>query len=185
MNPLTLLNLLPDLACVIICLFATRLDIKTRRIPNRLTIPAIVTGLLMSWALATYRLGPLPGITEGLVPSLAGGAVSFTVFWVLALGKGMGMGDVKLMTATGTFLRWPHALYGLGFTLFAGAILGLIYALKTGSLGEVFANMGNGIRRLGRKTAITKPPALHYMPYGLAILIGVSAAVIHRYWRFL
>ncbi len=182
MHHLTLLNLVPDLSCVAICLVAAVVDLKTRRIPNRLTFPAIAMGLLMSWALATCRLGSFRGLTEGLIPSLAGGAVLFTVFLLLALGKGMGMGDVKLMAAVGAFLRWPHALYALGFTLFVGAFLGFFYALKIGRLGEVFANMGRGIRRLVQTTDSPMPPTLHYMPYGFAIFIGVAAAVVHRYW---
>lgn len=183
MNQLTLLNLVPDAVCVAVCLGAALTDLKTRRIPNRLTFPAIGTGLLLSWVLASYSFGALRGLTEGLLPSAAGGTALFAVFLLLALGKGMGMGDVKLMAAVGTFLRWPHALYGLGFTLLAGAILGFLYALRTGSLKAVFANMGSGIRQLGRKTENTKPLTLHHMPYGLAIFIGVSAAVAHRYWR--
>jgi prepilin peptidase CpaA len=68
------------------------LDVRTRRIPNWLTGPSLLAGLILHLVLGGWR----SMATAALAGVLAGGA--FLVFY---LAGGMGAGDVKLMTAVG------------------------------------------------------------------------------------
>ena len=73
---------------------AAVLDYRTRKIPNWLTVPAAVLGLLYS-SLAPAGVGPLL--------SLAGFAIGFSLLLLPWLLGGGGMGDVKLLAALGAW----------------------------------------------------------------------------------
>lgn len=73
---------------------AAVLDYRTRKIPNWLTVPAAVLGLLYS------SFAP-NGV--GVLFSLAGFAVGFSLLILPWLLGGGGMGDVKLLAALGAW----------------------------------------------------------------------------------
>src|SRR5262245_33743273 len=82
----------------VLVLWAALVDLRTRRLPNRLTYPAILLGL------ATPSVFP-----ERTWPAtLLGGAAMLLIFLPPALiGSGwLGMGDVKLALALGLFLAF-------------------------------------------------------------------------------
>ncbi len=104
------------LTLVAVLLAAVVTDIRSCRIPNFLTIPAMATGLLLH----ALRDGQ-----TGLVTSLEGLGIGLGLFLIPYLRGGMGAGDVKLMAAVGSFLG-PQGV------LFAGLItmlLGGVYAV--------------------------------------------------------
>ena len=82
-------------AVVLFTLVAAITDLRTRKIPNRLTAPMCVAGLM--YQLTFYRL-------EGLWTALAGFALGFGIFFVLWMIGTAGGGDVKLMGALGPWL---------------------------------------------------------------------------------
>ncbi|HZT31096.1 MAG TPA: A24 family peptidase [Bryobacteraceae bacterium] len=91
-------------------------DIRTRRIPNWLT----VSGLLLGLALNTFLFG-----TSGLGHAALGFALAFVAYLLLHLLHAMGAGDVKLMAAVGGIVG-P----GAWFRIFAlSAVLGGLFAL--------------------------------------------------------
>ncbi|MGZ4104778.1 MAG: prepilin peptidase, partial [Actinomycetota bacterium] len=86
-------------------------------------------------------LGPGAG---AWVRALAGGAVAFGFFLLLAIisPRGMGMGDVKLSSVLGLalgYLGWGRLFVGLLLSFIAGAVggIGLIAARKAGMKSEV------------------------------------------------
>lgn len=89
-------------ACVfvIILLCAAFADLQTGLIPDRLTYPGIIIGLVLAW------------FTIGLKTALLG-SLSFAVFFfIIAIASkgGMGGGDIKLAGVIGAFLGWQGAL---------------------------------------------------------------------------
>lgn len=91
------------------------IDCEHHRIPNPIVFPAI--GL----ALAVVPL--TPGGQFGR--QLLGGAVTFTLLFILAalLPKGMGMGDVKLAAFVGLILGFPAALLFLLLAFVTGGLV--------------------------------------------------------------
>lgn len=92
-------------------------DLSHKIIPNALTFPGIILGLVC----ATTIL-PL-----GFLGSVLGVFVGGGILWILAwaspylFGKeGMGGGDIKLMAMIGAFLGWKPAL----ITIMIGSLLG-------------------------------------------------------------
>lgn len=97
------------------------IDLEHKIIPNRLTIPFLLAGLVfMAWK------GELPAALAG---GLLGGGVLFLI--VLCYPKGMGMGDVKLLAMIGVYLGWWRIILVLFFASFlATAVALLLIATK-------------------------------------------------------
>lgn len=70
-------------------------DLRTRRIPNKVTVTMFVCGLI--WQTAFHG-------TSGLLTGLAGFAVGFGLFFVLWMIGTAGGGDVKLLGGLGVWL---------------------------------------------------------------------------------
>lgn len=107
------------------------IDLRTRRIPNRLTYP--LTPALLVLLLVGAVLDGVPGAA---VRAVLGGLLAFALLLVLALisPRGMGMGDVKLAGFIGLglgYLGWGHIWLALfvGF-LGGGVIAGLLLLLR-------------------------------------------------------
>jgi Flp pilus assembly protein protease CpaA len=174
-------TVLPDLVCVAVCLYAAVVDLRERRIPNPLTYGAVGLGLGLNFGLYAVGGGPAAGLTAGLLPSLAGGALLFGVFFALSMAGMMGMGDAKLMAAVGVLLRWPLAPWALVHVLLAGGALSVGYAVYTGRLGAVVKNILRGGGALVRGRKPSEKVEVHRIPYGAAIFVGVAWTVASRY----
>lgn len=124
----------------------TRIDLAEHRLPNRLVVPGIVLGLLAaagSWA--TTGMPPF-------VPVVTGLAYGGTLL-LLALGGGMGMGDVKLAAALG--LASPTATIAITSPLVAFLLGGLVAVV-------VLIVRGRGTR----------------IPFGPFLLAGYAGALV-------
>ena len=181
MSARLILSLIPDVTCILVCAAAVVWDTRERRIPNKLTFPALLLGLAMSFGFGTIGQTIYHGVVRGFVPSFIGALLLFVAFLTFYRVKGIGMGDVKLMAAVGAFLRWPLALWTLAFVLFAGSVIAFIYAVRTGKVSAVFRNMLQGVTRILHRQAPSSPMTLHHMPYAAAILVGVMVSVAFRY----
>lgn len=77
-------------------------DLKSRRIPNWLTVSALVAALVFHTSLSGFA---------GLGFALGGFAVGFGILFVLWLIGGGGGGDVKLMAAVGAWAGYVGVLF--------------------------------------------------------------------------
>jgi prepilin peptidase CpaA len=152
----------------LIVLTAAVTDLRWRRIPNWLTLPALPVGLM---AQTIYG----EGFLQGLLGALGGFAVLFILF---AVGAG-GAGDVKLFTVVGSFVGF-HNL-GVVFVLVAiiGGIAAVIVAMRAGALTRVlknslmiFASLGRGRWAEFRGRSDMNQPGALRLPYGAVIALG-------------
>src|SRR5688572_13474610 len=81
------------------CAYAVTIDVRVRRIPNNLTFPLWLGGILF-W-LAT-------GGFAGLGEAFGGMAIAGLPFFLLWMIGGGGAGDAKMMFAIGTWLGIEH-----------------------------------------------------------------------------
>src|SRR5437870_12983718 len=93
-------------------------DLRTRRIPNWITVPGAVMGFALQ---ISYRGLP------GAIASLEGAALGLGIFIALYVAAGMGAGDVKLFGAVGALvgpqsLILVFVLTGLLGGMVAGAV---------------------------------------------------------------
>jgi prepilin peptidase CpaA len=152
-------------------------DVRTRRIPNRLTFPAAALGLVA----ATIAHGG-----NGTVSSVAGFFVGLAIFFPLFALKGLGAGDVKLMGALGAWLG-TSVVFGVAFyTALAGGLLALALIAEHGYGRQAARNIWLllthwrvfGIRPIDSLTLETS--AGPKLPYALPIAAGVALA----FWRW-
>jgi leader peptidase (prepilin peptidase) / N-methyltransferase len=103
------------------------IDVRTRRVPNKIVLPATAIVLLAQIAIAPDRW------FEWVIASLA----TFVVFLVAALLNpgGLGMGDVKLALLLGAALGWS-VLAALIIGFLAAAAAGLVMIARYGWAGR-------------------------------------------------
>jgi leader peptidase (prepilin peptidase)/N-methyltransferase len=117
------------LVCILIALFG--IDLEHQILPNSITLPGIVIGLLFS------LIAP-PGWKDAVIGALLGGGLLYGIAWAYYLWRreeGMGMGDVKMLAMIGAFLGWKAVIVTLVLSSFAGAIIGLsMMAVQKGDM---------------------------------------------------
>jgi len=97
-------------------------DLTHKIIPNVITFPGILVGLISS---ATIL--PL-GLVNALVGLLVGGGILWVLAWAspYLFGKeGMGGGDIKLLAMIGAFLGWKPAVMTIMLGSFLGSLIGV------------------------------------------------------------
>jgi leader peptidase (prepilin peptidase)/N-methyltransferase len=111
---------------MLIILFGT--DYDTQRLPNVITLPGIVVGLIFS------VFAP-PGIVSSLIGAAVGAGILQLVRWLWRRWRGvdgMGFGDVKMLAAIGAFLGWRQVWVVLFLASLTGAIVGIALSLGRG-----------------------------------------------------
>jgi prepilin peptidase CpaA len=150
-------------------------DLKSRRIPNFITGPALLTGLILHGMIDGWR---------GLLVSLAAGLVCGVIFLVFYLAGGMGAGDVKLITAVGCLAGFSNIAYLLILTSLAGGAMAIGLAFLRGQLKQTIFNVA-ALASHHQQQGLTPHPELNVLnastlrlPYGIAIAAGSSITLL-------
>ena len=164
MNPI----LAAPLAAVLLVAVAT--DLRAMRIPNWLTFPAMLAGVVCNAALGAHA-GGLSGAWDGLLFSLSGFGLGLGLMLIPFLLRVMGAGDVKLLAAAGAFLGAETVFRAFIWTSLAGGV----YAL--GVLASVF-HFANGLWSMGITWGVwTSPKAQRWVKLPAAA-VGVLLLVV-------
>ena len=105
----------------------TGIDLDHQIIPDKITLPGILTGVLAS--LATGRVS----WSDSLLGIALGGGVFFVI--ILASGGGMGGGDMKLGAMLGAFLGWKVTIVAIFVAVAVGGVAG-VAVLASGRKGR-------------------------------------------------
>jgi prepilin peptidase CpaA len=146
-------------------------DVKSRRVPNLLTGPAILFGLLLHLSMGGWH---------DLGSSAVAGLICGAVFLIFYLAGGMGAGDVKLITAVGCLCGLHDIAFLLALTGIAGGVMALCLALMRGQLKQTFVNVFTLMSHHG-SAGLTPHPEINVLnastlrlPYALAITAGCA-----------
>lgn len=143
------------LAAVLVVLSV--IDLETHLLPNVITYPAFVVGLV-----AVVVLSPFLDRVDGVVSALVGAVVAFVIMLVFHVVNpaGLGLGDVKLAPTLGLFLGWlsPSPLTAVSLVL---------YAVMIGAAG--IGILGMTLRLLGRRVP--------EVPFGPGLVVGTLAVI--------
>ena len=159
------------LPVVALAALAARADVRTRRIPNALTGPAIALALAAHLAFE----GPA-GLKSSAIGMLVAGGLLLPG-WLLRF---MGAGDVKLMAAVGAWFAFPQALLVTLLSFIAGGVVALAIAVRRGILRHTLWNTAWLVAWVMRPGAVatTPPPASGVrFPFALAALAGATAGL--------
>jgi leader peptidase (prepilin peptidase) / N-methyltransferase len=120
------------------------IDLDVRIVPDVISLPGIVVGLLFS-IIARYFINDpfelVPSPIGALLGVLIGGGFLLALAWAYEAFtgvEGMGGGDIKLLAMIGAFLGWTSIPFTLFFASLTGSVVGLGVMITKG-VGRRFA----------------------------------------------
>jgi prepilin peptidase CpaA len=152
-------------------LTAAAWDLKSRRIPNWLSLAGMICGISLNWFL--YGLSGLKESAEGLV-------TAFGVYFVLYLARAMGAGDVKLMAAVGSFVGPGDWFFIFLITAVIGGLIALVVLAWRKRLRKTLDNVFFIVAEMmhfrapymGREELSVKSQKAITLPHGAVIGLG-------------
>ena len=150
---------------VLLAAIAGWMDLRSRRIPNWLT----VSGLVLGVALQVYLTG-----WSGLRTSLLGALVGLGLLLPFVLLRSLGAGDWKLAGALGAFTG-PGLLIDLLIgSIFVAGLMAAVLVIYKKRVGQTVRNIGHILISLvtfrlpATRVSLDNPDALK-VPYGVAL----------------
>ena len=167
---MSLMALLTVAACI---------DYRTYRIPNWLTLSGAVLGM------AFNTLAPAL-LHQGFWWAASGALIGFAVTLPLYLLRVMGAGDVKLITAVGTFVGASGILPAFLCIFATGGAAALLFAWSRKLMKPMLANVRAIVRHAVLSGVSGLTPALELeasrsvgkLPYGVSIALGTGVYVV-------
>ena len=120
-------------AAVAVAAAASITDLKTRKIPNKLTFSAMLAGLACNLVLFGFK---------GITGSFLGILMGFAAFIFFAIGA-LKAGDVKLYMAIGAFTGWRFCGYAIVYSILVGGVASFIFMLLRKSGRPALKNLKN------------------------------------------
>ena len=159
----------------VVLIVAAWIDGKQLKVPNRLTYPFVLTGLVFNLIVAGWG-----DWNSGLAGGLWGMVVGLLCLLPLYSVGGMGAGDVKLMAGVGAWLGWYTTVYAFCVTTVVGAVLSVAMVAWRGTFWHHYANCLMILREWMEirdpwelsKIAAERKPRMALLPYGIPICIG-------------
>jgi prepilin peptidase CpaA len=156
--------LLPALTVIITAFY----DYRWRRIPNFITFPAILIGIIMHGINTGW---------SGLYFSFWGMIIGSGFFLIFYLVGGIGAGDVKLMGSVGAFLGAEKVITVLLLTGLVGGLMAIYKIVISYSFKNTVSQLRYSSTDSSQKNQfiIRKKkinPLKDTIPYGIAIAIG-------------
>lgn len=154
---------------MVLALAAGWTDLRSRRIPNWLTVPGLLIGVAGSTFLGGW---------SGLKSSLLGAGLGLVLLLPFVLLRSLGAGDWKLAGALGAFTG-PAVLIDLLLgSVFVAGIMAVALVIYKGRVVQTMRNIGHILTSLltfrlpGRQVSLDNPDSLK-IPYGVALAFTV------------
>jgi len=162
---------------LIVLVVATVSDLRSRRIPNWLVVPFLLSGLAVQ---------TVTGGWSGAGGSISGIGLAALLFGLPCFLRAMGMGDLKLAAGVGAWIGPSQLFLAFVVTGIVGGILAGCYALFHGSLGKSFDSTANLLAHFAKSGLRPHPEvrldnrAALSIPYAPAIAIGTMLSFLAR-----
>ncbi len=154
---------------MLLAAFAAWTDLRWRRIPNWLTVPALLIGVIANTVLAGW---------SGLKASLLGAALGLALLLPFVLLRSLGAGDWKLAGALGAFTG-PGLLVDLLLaSILVAGVMAVVLVIYKGRTRQTVRNIGHILVSLvtfrlpGTQVSLDNPDSLK-IPYGVALAFTV------------
>jgi len=154
---------------VLLSVVAGWTDLRSRRIPNWLTVPGLLIGLAANTVLSGW---------SGMKTSLLGAAVGLALLLPFVLLRSLGAGDWKLAGSLGAFAG-PGILMNLFLgSVFVAGVMAVALVIYKGRVRQTIRNIGHILISLvtfrlpGSRVSLDNPDSLK-VPYGVALAFTV------------
>ncbi|HZR24089.1 MAG TPA: A24 family peptidase [Vicinamibacterales bacterium] len=167
-----MLKISDPIAVVVVCaagLASTAIDLRTRRIPNALTVSVAAGGVI---AAACGRSGVSPAA------AIAALAIGLAMMLPAHVAGATGAGDVKLFAAIATWLGPRATLFAFVYTAVAGGAIALVVAMRRRILRATLARTAALVTTAGSNVGDIERGQLNRFAYAPAIAIGALAAAL-------
>jgi len=152
---------------ILLAAVITYYDVRYRRIPNRLVLAALVSGLAVNAVFGGW---------SGMRASVVGCAVAFGLMLIMHVFGAMGAGDVKLFAAIGAIIGAHLVLSTFSVVIITGAVLAVFSMLRAGTSRVTMQRVLLILAGLLPGWKIPRFPApadrSQTIPYGVAIALG-------------
>jgi prepilin peptidase CpaA len=154
---------------VLLAALAAWTDLRWRRIPNWLTIPALLIGIIANTVLAGW---------SGLKASLLGAVLGLALLLPFVLLRSLGAGDWKLAGALGAFTGPGLLLDLLLASILVAGVMAVVLVIYKGRTRQTVRNIGHILVSLvtfrlpGTQVSLDNPDSLK-IPYGVALAFTV------------
>ncbi|MEK3827546.1 A24 family peptidase [Paenibacillus sp. FSL K6-1558] len=160
--------------CGIYLLVAFVTDIRSMKIPNRLTLPVTAMGVLahLAW-----------GGWGGMWFSLAGFAVGFGMLFLMYVIGAVGAGDVKLFGGIGAWTGFTFGIHVIIYSILYAGLIGLVILLFRKDASQRIRTMMFNIFsffKLGSLKLVSHEKTLKF-PFMLAVLPGFVSSWIYMF----
>lgn len=163
--------------------YASVVDYRERRVPNRLNAALALSGIL---AQVSY-FG-----AAGLKEALLGMLVGFGMLIVPWMMRGMGAGDVKLMAAVGAWFGPWLTLLGCALGMLIGGVIAVVMIMFTGKVKEARANLAVILAKCSSRSTMFSDfgstgsfgSRTTLLPYGIPLTIGSLIILGSRYFEW-
>ncbi len=152
-------------------------DFRSRRIPNWLTVPGFVVGVLGNLLLSGW---------PGLKASLLGAGLGLLVLFPFVFLRSLGAGDWKMAGALGAFVG-PEVMVNLLMgSVFVAGIMALALVIYKRRFMQTLGNMGRMLGSMltfhmpGAEVSLDNPESLK-VPYGVALALTMLLYSIFNY----
>ena len=176
-----------QITCVVLVpgiLLASWIDYSQKRVPNRLNLALVIAGFVVQ----IVYFGAA-GLTTGILGMLTG----FGLLIIPWLMRGMGAGDVKLMSAIGVWLGPQLTFYSFGVVALIGGLVAIIMIVLSGRLRLACANMFMILTKCANRhtmfsdygSAESFGSTSQLLPYGVPLTAGtlvILAAKMSGWW---
>ena len=156
-------------------------DFRSYRIPNWLTLSGVIYGLVCNALMHSSLFG-------GLMFALQGALLCFAITLPMYAMKGMGAGDVKLITMVGAFLGIQAGVASVICMFMAGGAMALAFMLARGLVGQLCLNLSGKLQSAFASTGLRLMPLLPpvarvsigKLPFGISIGLGTMGFLVYR-----
>ena len=155
-------------------LITAAVDVRTHRLPNLLTVPACLAGLVFHLAVGAHK-GGVTGLGHGFLFALGGFAVGFGLFFLMWTAGSVSGGDVKFMGAIGAWLGPMPTLHVF--------LVGAVFVLILSVVLRLWRWGYGGHGRQDSFPAWTNRSGQGVMVWGLPIALAVWSVMVYtEFW---
>ena len=164
------------LALLVVTYAAARIDLRTGKVPNRLTYPAILAGLIF-WPVMGICLGGVELGVELSKSAWLAMACGLIPYAILVLTAGLGGGDMKLMAAVGAISgRWEVVLATTVYAMIAALLMSAWVMWRRKLVRQTLHRIVSAAWMASHRIKAKFPEDSPTVAFAAAIAVGVTIA---------
>lgn len=159
-----------------VLLAAAVIDWKRGVVPNRLTMPAMVAGIILA-AITGAMTSGASGFMHGLAQSLTALFVGAVPMAVIFFAGGIGGGDVKLVAAAGAICAgWQCMISLLFYAFVVAAVMAVVLMLRHGIVKQTMARLFGALLIASARVKPAIPDDGPKVPFAVGMCVGGMVA---------